>query len=163
MKRLIASSIVLASALAAPAALAHKGHSHGVSTMDVAAEGANLKVDLEIPLGDLVGFEREAKDDKERATLEAAKATLARPDAIVAAAPEAKCKVSKVSVDMGKPSAGHADAKARYELACESAPRSVDVMLFDAFKRVKRVDARAVTAKGQSSAKLTSGKRRLTL
>ena len=54
-------------------AYAHgKKHVHGEGRLDVAVDKGNLSLNLELPLDVAVGFERKPKNDKEKATLEAA-------------------------------------------------------------------------------------------
>src|SRR5262245_59764684 len=111
MKKGIAIAALWALLPGAGTALAHKAHSHGVARLDIAAEGTGLRIELAVALEDLVGFEREPKDDREKAALEAAAAKLRDVAAIVVPAADAKCKAAEFSVEVGRAEKGHAEAQ----------------------------------------------------
>lgn len=48
----------------------HKAHKHGAGKVNIAEDGSKLVVDLKISLHDLVGFEHEPKNDKQRQAVE---------------------------------------------------------------------------------------------
>ena len=148
------AALVLA-ACAAPAALAQ--HSHGVAKLDVAIEGSRLALELAAPMGDLVGFERDPRDAKERAAVEDALAFLGSGKAFVPAA-GGGCRMDPPRVERISTGPGHAEAKASIAYACANAAglAPVDAAGFFArFPKLKRVDVRMVTARGQSAARLT--------
>lgn len=148
-------ALVLLAACLPPAAIAQ--HSHGVARLDVAIEGGRLALELEAPLGDLVGFEREPREARERAALEEALAFLASPRAF-APSEAAGCRMEPPRVEKRSTGPGHAEAKASLAYACANAAALSQVdaaALFKRFPRLKRVDVRLVSAKGQSAARLT--------
>lgn len=146
--------------LACLPAVAAGQHSHGVAKLDVAVEGPRLVLELEAPLGDLVGFEREPRDARERAAVEEALAFLGSGQAFVPAEP-AGCRMEPAQVEKRSTGPGHTEARATLAYACAKAGALAQVDaagLFKRFPKLKRVDVRLVSAKGQSSARLTPAK-----
>lgn len=152
----------LALAVASGAASAGKAHEHGALKLDVAIEGNRLTIAMEAPLDNLLGFERAPRTDAERkasaevlARLRSTdkSASLFTPDAA------AQCTLGKAEVQApvlepgAKPAAqdGHADLDATYEFSCAQAGelRNLDVGLFEAYKRIQRIDVQVAGAKGQ--------------
>jgi hypothetical protein len=155
-------------------ALAGKAHEHGVARADVAVEPTRIIVVLEMPMDGLVGFERAPRDDAERKAVDAGLARLRDAAALFAVDPAAMCKPSAVVLTstvlgLGKPAAaakdGHEDIEASYEFTCTDGFRAgfVEVGLFEAFSRLKRVEVQAVTRKGQIKATLRRPATRVTL
>lgn len=158
--RFFVAALAVVSAL--PVA-AHKAHVHGAATLEVAIEGSRLTLGLDVPLEDLVGFERAPKTDKERAAVEAASAYFASGKAFAPNA-EAGCRLleSKPEVSITK---DHASMRVpvTYECAQAAALRAVTVNLFDTYPKVRRIDAQVAGAKKQSKARVTAQKRELPL
>lgn len=150
--------------LAALPAAAQKVHAHGAGKLDVAVEGARLTIAVEVPLEDLVGFERAPKSDRERAAIDAMSAYFRSGKAFVPS-PAASCALGEAKVETTTPDKGHAELTATFTYQC-AAPaelKQVDVPLFQEYKRLKRLDARVVTPRGQKAARLTPQKRTLPL
>ena len=77
LRPLAASFLALALLAAAGGAQAHsRPHEHGVASLDVAVDGAQLTVLLNMPLDGLLGFERPPRNDRERQAADAALALL---------------------------------------------------------------------------------------
>jgi hypothetical protein len=147
----------------APHAEAQKPHQHGIAKLDVALDGKRLVVAFDTPLDNLVGYERAPKNDAERKAADAAVATLKDGASIIRTDPAAQCGVRSVEIHsdvlkLGKPgtkaAAGHADLEALYELDCAAAPAHLDLGLFQAFKRLSRIEVQTATAKGQRTTTL---------
>lgn len=122
MPRSLLVCTALALALSATAAWsASKAHEHGAQKLDIAVEGDRLTIDMEAPLGKLLGFERTPHNDAER---KAAADVLSRlragdglftPDAAAActlARPEVKAPVLEAA-SAGAAKGEHADLEAR--------------------------------------------------
>ncbi|KNZ34567.1 MAG: hypothetical protein AD742_00635 [Methylibium sp. NZG] len=167
MKYLAVASLASLAAcawLAPPSAVAQgKPHQHGVVKVDVAVEGGQLTVALEAPLDSVVGFERAPRTDAERRTATEAlarareAATLFKPDAA------AQCTVAGVEVQAPvleagakDPKGGHAEMEAVYRFQCAQPQqlKNLQVGLFDAFKRIQRIEVQVAAAKGQSKTSL---------
>ena len=155
---------LLGLALAAGSARAEAPHAHGVAKLDVALEGRRLTLDFAAPLEDIVGFERRPGNDKERAAVEAA-STYFKSGRALAPSAAANCRLAEAAVLLDVPEKGHYELSVRLAYDCKEPQqlREIDAALFDQYKRLKRIEVRAVTAKGQSSGRLVPGKRVFTL
>lgn len=144
--------------------LAAGAHVHGNARVDIAIEGGELTIALDMPLDGLVGFERAPRTEAERNAAAAALARMREGDTLFRPSAQAQCKLSKVTVTAPvlepghKPQAGseHADLEASYVFACAqpAALAALDIALFDAFKRLQRIDIQAALPHGQSKATL---------
>jgi len=173
--------LALLSSCSALASLAHAAgaHSHGIARLDVAADGATITLKLQSPLESLLGFERAPRNDAERGQVHAMAQALRSGNAFVPTA-AARCRLDKVDLASpvlapellggggggtvpGKPADDHADLEGTFVYRCEDprALQGVDVMLFDYFKRLQRVDAQVAGPKGQSALKLHSRARQI--
>ena len=139
---------------------AGKPHEHGAVSVAVAVEAAELGVEAVMPLDDLLGFERAPRSEAERKAaahvLERlrAGADLFRPD------PAARCTLSGVEVEApvleparrAAASAEHAELSARYRFTCANAARlaALEIRLFDAFPRIRRIEVQVAAPHGQS-------------
>lgn len=155
----------LALLVAAGAAFAHgKPHEHGVVKVDAAVEAGQLTLVVQMPLDNLLGFERAPRTEAERrAAAEAlAKmrdgAALFRPDAaaactLVSAQVEAPVLEAPTAASAGKPAAKdeHADLDGTYVFRCAQPAqlKGMEVGLFDAFRRVQRIEVQAALPGGQ--------------
>ena len=164
-----------------PAAHAGKAHEHGVAKVDVAVEGNKLTVALQSPLDSLLGFERAPRTDAERKAAADMLARLRSGGALFKADAAAQCTLSKAEVSAPvleaagtapaagtaakAPAAGaaakasegeHADLDASYEYTCAQPQqlRTLDLGLFDAFRRMQRIEVQVAGAQGQSKATL---------
>lgn len=155
---------------------AGKAHEHGALKLDMAIEGDKLTIVMAAPLDNLLGFERAPRNDAER---KAASDLLARLRSTEKAASlfvtdaAAQCTLGKAEVqapvlEAGAKSAAkdeHADLDASYEFSCAKPGelRSVEVGLFEAYKRVKRIDVQVAGPKGQARITLRGQARKVQL
>jgi len=160
-------------------AWAGKAHEHGVARLDVGVEAGRVTLSLELPLEDLVGFERAARTEAERAAIVGALARLQDAAKLMRVDPAAGCGPARVQLEapawgVGAPSASasasassaataasaatakprepvHGDLEATYEFRCSNAPRAafVEIGLFETFARLRRIEVQAVTPRGQ--------------
>ena len=160
------------------AAQGHNAHSHGVARLEVTIDGPAITLRLESPLESLLGFERAPRNDAERGQVHAMAQALRAGNAFVPTA-AARRRVERVELKSpvlapellgassgaaaGKAADDHADLEGTFVYRCEDARAlaGIDVMLFDSFKRLRRVDAQVAGPKGQSAAKLTARSRQL--
>jgi Protein of unknown function (DUF2796) len=146
---------------------AGKAHEHGVMKLDVAVEGNRVTIAMEAPLDNLLGFERAPRTDAERKAAADVLARLRSPDKgtpLFTLDAAAQCSLSKAEVlapvlePGAKPAAQgeHADLDATFEFSClhPGELRSLDVGLFDAYKRTQRIDVQVAGPKGQSKVTL---------
>jgi hypothetical protein len=146
---------------------AGKAHEHGALKLDLAIEGNKLTIAMEAPLDNLLGFERAPRTDAERKAAADVLARLRSPDKatpLFVMDPAAGCTLGKVEVQApvlepgAKPAAKdeHADLDASYEFTCAKPDelRTLDVGLFDAYKRTQRIDVQVAGPKGQAKVTL---------
>lgn len=163
-------------ALAAPAVQAGKAHEHGIAKLDVGVEGERITLVLDSPLDSLLGFERAPRTDPERKAAAELLAKLRQPAGLFKPTAAAQCALASADVkapvlepgaakDSKDTRGGHADLEASYVFKCAQPAQlaEVQVDLFDAFKRMKRIDVQVAGPKGQAKAVLRAGSRTVKL
>lgn len=156
-------------AVSIPAQATEAAHVHGLMHLDIAVDKQLLTVQLESPLDSLLGFERRPRTPAERQAADALlklmgdAATLFKPDAAAQCVPTtvslesaalqsmAPSLEKATNKDAGTES-DHADLDASYEFSCAHAEKltAVEVGLFDAFKRLQKIEVQVAGAKLQS-------------
>jgi Protein of unknown function (DUF2796) len=160
-QRITATLIDLA--LSTSAAWAGKAHEHGVMKLDVVLEGSTLSVNLQSPLDSFLGFERAPRTDAERKAAADLLARLRGPNQgqpLFAADAAAQCTMSKAEVRapvlatsaVAAAQDGHADLDAEYTFTCARPAelKVLDLGLFEAFRRLQRIDVQVAGPQGQS-------------
>ena len=149
-------------------------HVHGVARLDIAIEATRLSVQLEMPLENLLGFERAPRTDAERRQADAVIARLRAAGAMFVIDPAARCKPATVELEsaalkLGSPEpkatqAGHADVDGSFEFACVDATKAayIDVGLFE-FARLQRLEVQVAAPRGQFKRELKRPNRRIVL
>ena len=191
MSRNPLSFLVACMALAASAAHAGKAHEHGVVRLDVSVEGSRLTIDMVAALDNWLGFERAPRTDAERkaaaevlarlrnpqqgtplfvpdaaAQCQLVKAEVLAPVLEPGAQPAAKSATAPASPPAAHKSGGeHADLEASYTFQCaQPTPlRTLELGLFDAYKRIQRIHVQVAGPKGQSKVTLKRPARSVTL
>jgi hypothetical protein len=191
MARTSLSFLVACMALAASAAHAGKAHEHGVVRLDVSVEGSRLTIDMVAALDNWLGFERAPRTDAERkaaaevlarlrnpqqgtplfvpdaaAQCQLVKAEVSAPVLEPGAKPAAKSATAPASPAAAHKSGGeHADLEASYTFQCaQPTPlRTLELGLFDAYKRIQRIHVQVAGPKGQSKVTLKRPARSITL
>jgi hypothetical protein len=170
-----ATIVVLATAQGAAETERQLGpHQHGHGTLSLAVEGQTVRMELEVPGDDIVGFEHEAETAEERAKIEAAEKTLAQPLALFALPRAAGCKVAAAKVSnvgatesghdahehdhddttaTGEHEAGHSEFHAEYELSCANvaAITAISFPYFEVFPNSVELAVSLITEKDQKS------------
>jgi hypothetical protein len=159
--------------LALPAALAAQehAHEHGVVRLDVAVQARTLSVQLEAPLDSVLGFEHRPRSAAERAAADAMQARLKDAAALLRPDAAAQCRLTQAEVDStalqstAPDAGGHADIDARYEFDCLQPERlaTLDLGLFEAFPRIRRIEVQVAGTKRQSGQTLKRPARLLRL
>lgn len=174
------------STLSLAAAAQEPAHVHGVVHLDVAVEGKGYVVNLESPLDNFLGFEHAPGNEREKQAVRAMAARLRAADNVFAANRAAGCKALSVRLQSAalapallgeavtpalpkdaphgeEAHAGHADLDGAFEFACANpdALRTIDVVLFDGFEGIHRIEVQFVTPKGQGKRTLTPGARQI--
>lgn len=191
MSRNSLSFLVACMALAASAAHAGKAHEHGVVRLDVSVEGSRLTIDMVAALDNWLGFERAPRTDAERkaaaevlarlrnpqqgtplfvpdaaAQCQLVKAEVSAPVLEPGTKPAAKSATAPASPPAAHKSGGeHADLEASYTFQCaQPTPlRTLELGLFDAYKRIQRIHVQVAGPKGQSKVTLKRPARSITL
>ena len=158
--RLMTTAVTCTAAAAALAA--GKAHEHGALKLDVAIEGRQLRIAMEAPLDNLLGFERAPRTDAERKAAAELLARLRKPaqgTTLFAADAAAQCTLAQAEVRApvlegpAKSAAeDHADLDADYEFTCAKPAelRNLQLGLFAAYPRLQRIDVQVAGPQGQS-------------
>ncbi len=173
--RIAWAAIVLAAALSggqgrdAAASGTHAAHVHGQVQLDVALDARRLLLELSIPMESLTGFERAPRNDGEHEQWSQALKLLRSPGMVRPSA-QAACQLGEVRIEPPSGAGhtgpdGHADVIALYSLDCARMGelKAVDLGLFDAFSRIRRIEARIVDSRGSGKQTLTRSQRTLKL
>ena len=134
-------------------------HEHGVIKLDVAMDGSLLTLQLEAPLDSLLGFEHRPRTEAQRQAADAVLKRFNDGASLFQPSAAASCTFRKSTIDANalqpnpeaKPGE-HADLGAIFEFQCAQPDklRDIDVALFDAFKRIQRINAQVIGPKGQA-------------
>ena len=176
LTRLMITLAIALSSITSAALAAGKAHEHGVLKLDVAIEGNKLTIAMEAPLDNLLGFERAPRTDAERKAASDVLARLRSPNQgtpLFAADAAAQCTLGKAEVQApvlepgakSAPKDEHADLDASYEFTClkPDALRTLDVGLFDGYKRIQRIEVQVAGPKGQAKVTLKRPVRKIQL
>lgn len=92
-------------------------HEHGVGMLDIAVDGGTLAMVFHAPGADIVGFEYLPESDADRATVDAAVATLSQPLSLFALPDAAGCTVDAATAELEAEGAhdDHADHDAKHD------------------------------------------------
>jgi hypothetical protein len=157
----LAATAAAALTLSGPALAQHAAHVHGQVQVEVVVDGPLLTVRLEAPLDSLVGFEHRPRTAAQKQAAQAALARIQDVASWLRPAAAAGCEVSgrQVDADALQPApagaggpADHADLVADISLRCATpaALKALDLALFEAFPRIRRVDVRVAGPAGQA-------------
>ena len=165
--------------MATVCATAGKPHEHGVVRLDVSVDGSLLRLDLSAPLDNWLGFERSPRNDAERKAAADVLTRLRNPTQtppLFSADAAAQCRLVKAEVSApALEGAGgatakhasdeHADLEASFEFACAQPAqlRTLDVGLFDAYRRIQLIRVQLATAKAQAKVTLKRPARSVSL
>jgi hypothetical protein len=179
--------LATASALTLPVLAQQHAHTHGRLSMDVAVDAQTLTLTIESPLDGFLGFERAPRTDAERKRVSDMVARLNAADQLFQPDPAAACTLSTVTLNsavLGLGDAkkagdhGHDDQKGHahaedehadididivFHCAQAAQARHVDVKLFEAFPRIRTIEAQVATPRGQFKRTLRPNTPRLQL
>lgn len=146
----------------------HRAHVHGQAELDLALDGSGFDAELRIPMDSLVGFEREPANASERQAVDTALAALSDPERVLRATTAARCTARLVGLEQPKWQDGgslHGDIEVRYRFECAERARlaAAEVVIFDAFSRLRRIDVRSIDASGARAQRLGRSNRAVKL
>ncbi len=87
----------------------HDAHVHGHAQLNLVVSGQTLQVELETPSNNLLGFEHQAKSEKDKKTLREALAVLNDPSKWLRPAAAAACKLQDMDIESALLEADHHD------------------------------------------------------
>ena len=140
-------------------------HEHGVSKLNIAFEGNVLKMELEAPGADIVGFEYEAETDDDKAKVAAALTVLGNPASLFVLPAAAGCTLALAEAhlagdhdDHGESheqahaddDGGHSEFQAEYSFDCTDPAAVITLSFgyFDAFPNAEEVEVQIVGPNG---------------
>jgi len=173
-----ALALVASTLMAALPAAAHThAHTHGHMTLDVAVDAQTITLALESPLDSFLGFERAPRSEAERKRVAEMVARLKAADQLFQPDAAGGCKLSQV--DLASEALGlgaaqghghgdkaeHADIAVNIVFTCARAAhaRFIDVKLFEAYPRLRSIDAQVAVPHRQFKRSLKAGAARLGL
>lgn len=168
---MVALSLIVLGLLWTALAQGKPGHTHvhGEARLEVMLEGHSLVLELVAPMEALVGFERAPRTQAERTQIAQAverlgQSTLLRPDRAGQCEMLApKIVLPPVMTETATATAAdeHVDLQARFEFQCQqpAALSQLELGLFDAFSRLRRIQTRVIDLRGQSAQTLTRANR----
>ena len=154
--RITAATALLA--IGTTAALAEDPHTHGHATMTIAVEGNSVAIEIEAPGASVVGFERAASTDEEKAAVEAAEAQFADPMGLLTLPEAAGCTVESAESELHQ-DGDHNEFEAEYALACEdtAAIDAIETRMFEVFAPLEELTIEYATPAGQGALELERG------
>ena len=164
----IAAGLVLATSgsHAQSSAPAHQhAHVHGVAKLGVAWQDKTVTITLESPLDSVIGFEHRPTTPAQQASVAALQERMKAPRDLFRFNAEAECIFARGGAESAifqPPASGaadeHADLDAEFEFTCQRPDRltTLDVGLFQAYPKLKRLDVDVATDKGQFKRDLRS-------
>jgi hypothetical protein len=158
-------------ALVWPLAALAGPHEHGVARMNVAIDGQQVQVSIQVPLESLLGYERAPRDANEKAQAMAMLERLKQAQEVVVTPPAAQCRpveAAQITAPLieGKGSADkHGDLNGQYKLVCAQPAElgTLEVSLFEVSRRISRVQVQVAGPKGASQTVLRRNKRQVKL
>ena len=145
----------------------HHAHEHGVATLEVAIEAAQLAIQFRSPAMNLLGFEHRPRSAQDQAALSRALGWLRDPAAQFQPSNDAGCRVAKSEVTPPdwEHSTDHSEFAANYEFDCNrpAALRQLDMRLLQHLDADVKIDVQVASAEGQHSVELTRSNPRLSL
>ena len=178
---LLAASTILAAPTLAENARQMDAHEHGVGQLNIAFDGDKIAMELHAPGADIVGFEYAAKSAEDRAAIDTAVATLARPLDLFAFPEAAGCSVVQASAGLESDEAhddhddhkdeshteseghddhedhaedaGHTEFHAEYLLTCAdvAAASEITFAYFETFSNALEVEVQVLLAGGATA------------
>lgn len=152
-------------------------HEHGVGSLDIAIEGTTVAMEFHAPGADIVGFEYGAESAADRAAIDGAVATLARPLDLFVVPTAAACSVTQANAQLESEDdhddhghddhahddhadhaeeAGHTEFHAEYTLTCANPEALTEITFayFDSFENALEVEVQVITGTGAQAFKV---------
>ncbi|SDS81946.1 Protein of unknown function [Halopseudomonas sabulinigri] len=158
-------------------------HEHGVASLNLAIEGAQVQLELDSPAMNLLGFEHAAHSPDDIAKVKAVQAQLQQADQLFRFPAAADCTLASADLDSPlfatqhdaehehedhdhdgahdhdeEPAHHHADIEASYTFNCAEPDQltHLELPLFAVYPGLERINLQGITPKGQMGAELTA-------
>lgn len=138
-----------------------EAHAHGVGQLDIAFEGNKIAMALHAPGADIVGFEYVAESAGDRAKLDQAVATLARPLDLFILPAAAACSVVHASASLDSEEGHdehaqeeyHTEFHAEYVLNCADPAQAtlITFAYFDTFPSALELEVQVISDRGATA------------
>ncbi len=151
-------------------------HVHGSGRLAVVFEDGKLRIELDAPAADIVGFEHKPEGPEQLRAVEEATARLKEGMTLFQPSAAAACTLTSAEAELetgteakgldDKPAAAaHIEFIAAYDMDCAEPDKltSLEIGYFEAFPRAQTLDVLVVTSKGQSQVEVTRAKPQLDL
>jgi hypothetical protein len=176
--RLILSWMLLGCALHAPQVCAQAApHEHGVAHAQLSIDGRDLRISVQLPAADLLGFEHAANTDAQRAKVSALQTTWSQTERWLLLNPAALCTRLSLEVALGgrahdgdaiadeQDTAGHIDAHIEVAFQCESPEllHELGLNLFALLPDLRTIRYQSIWPSGQGAGNLKTGTYRVML
>ena len=141
---------------------------HGIAKLEVVVQGDAVRLTLELPLESVIGFEHRPKTSGQHEAVTALQARMRSGKDLFAFDSAANCSLTKADAQSAifmlepapasAPGDSHADLDAAFEFHCARPERltQLDVGLFAAYPRLRRLAVEVVSDKGQLKRNLTA-------
>jgi hypothetical protein len=143
----------------------HGAHVHGAGNLGIAFDGLKGKVDLKITGESIFGFERVAKNDKDKKTVADALAKLeSKISEMLVFDIASKCAITKDKIEVVQ-NGKHSDVVASYNVLCEKSPAGTELTFnFQTqFPRIKDLDVDVIVDNLQKSVEVKKSDTKLVL
>lgn len=137
----------------------HGAHQHGAVSLGLAFDGLIGQVQIKFPSESLFGFERDAKNDKDRKVVADALTLLEKNISQMLIFSESLgCQFEKQRIEVVRTSkkSSHSDTHADFKVTCTKSPKETELIFrfHFAFPRVKTIDVQVVVDDVQKSIKV---------
>lgn len=140
----------------------HSAHSHGHAQLSIAFDGIRGQMEFKSPAESIVGFEHEAKSEKDKKVFAAAaKQFEDKVSSNILFDSSAGCVISKKSIEMtpDKDGGNHADFVAFFNILCTQSVMGTKLTFdFTSYKKLKQIDAVILVGDKQIKSEISSKK-----
>ncbi len=161
MKCVVVFLFLLPVALMAQEAQSSNAHAHGVGRLEMTISETEIALTLQVPGNDIVGFERPAENEEDRARVVDAISDLSQPLNLFELSPEAGCMTASANVALVGDAFGQEEASengaaqhnefhADYLLQCEemTAITTIRFAYFERFSEARQLTVKLSSSKG---------------
>jgi hypothetical protein len=149
-------------------------HVHGLATLDIAVDGAELAITFRAPAINVIGFEHAPSTPDEKSAVAHADQTFKAGDHLFVTPAEAGCTQRSADLtpityetegDDDKPNAPQADYEVTYRFECAHAGKLawIDTTLFASLRNAQKISVNIVSDRLQTQITLIPGQRHISL